>query len=183
MCCLRGSRGPTSITDEQTAALNSRITANHRDQRWLYEVITERANIEDMLNEPHREPFDFKTYYLFSANVLRLNPLFNGFHPSEFAMSKRRENPCNFANALGIEIQTLDDHLAFIGRVFALAKAPGCVGLKQTPAYERTLSFNLREEDARRFGREILRENAPTIFPGLKAKIWRHKQAQLTPLE
>ena len=144
-----------SITDEQAAALNSRITANYRDQRWLYEVITERANIEVMLNDPYWEPFDFKTHYGFVANVLRLNPLFHGFHPSEFTMSKRRENPYDLAKAQGMQIQSFDDYLAFIDRVFVLAKAAGCVGLKHTLAYQRTLSFDqvTRERAAEAFGK------------------------------
>lgn len=145
-----------SITDEQAAKLNDRITANYRDQRWLYEVITEKANIEVMLNDPYWEPFDFKTYYAFTANVLRLNPLFHGFHPSEFAMSKRRENPYDFAKAQGIKIQTFDDYLSFIDRVFVLAKQAGLVGLKHTLAYERTLSFDKvsKERAAEAFGKE-----------------------------
>ena len=34
-----------SITDEQAAWLDQRIFENYRDQKWLYEVITERSNI------------------------------------------------------------------------------------------------------------------------------------------
>ena len=40
-----------AMTDADAQMLNDRIVANYRDQRWLYEVITERANIEVMLNE------------------------------------------------------------------------------------------------------------------------------------
>ena len=145
-----------SITDEQAAALNERITANYRDQRWLYEVITEKANIELVVNDPYWEPYDFKTYYGFTVNVLRLNPLFHGFHPSEFRASKRRENPYDFARTLGITIESFDDYLTFIDRVFALAKAAGFVGLKHTLAYERTLSFDKvsKERAAEAFGKE-----------------------------
>lgn len=144
------------MSDADAAKLNDRITANYRDQRWLYEVVTEKANIEVMLNDPYWEPYDFKTYYTFTANVLRLNPLFHAFHPSEFALSKRRENPYDFARAQGIEIRSFDDYLAFIDRLFVLAKQAGCVGLKHTLAYERTLDFaNVpKERAAVAFGKE-----------------------------
>lgn len=145
-----------SMTDAQAAELNDRITANYRDQRWLYEVVTEKANIEVVLNDPYWEPFDFKTHYGFAANVLRLNPLFKGFHPSEFATIKgnRRENPYDFAKAQGITIATFDDYLAFVDRVFFLAKEAGIVGLKHTLAYQRTLAFDkaTKEQAAAAFG-------------------------------
>jgi hypothetical protein len=144
-----------SITDADAATLNDRIVANYRDQRWLYEVVTEKANIEIMLNDPHWEPYDFKTYYPFTANVLRLNPILRGFHPSEFAMSKRRENPYDFARAQNIKIESFEDYLAFVDRVFVLAKEAGCVGLKHTLAYERTLDFEKvsKERAAVAFGK------------------------------
>jgi uncharacterized protein len=144
--------------DEQILALNERIMANYQDQRWLYEVITERANIEVVLNDPYWEPFDFAPHYGFVANVLRLNPLFRGFHPSEFAVVKggRKESPYDFAKAQGIEIANFDDYLAFVDRVFLLAKKAGVVGLKHSLAYQRTLSFERvpRERAAEAFGHE-----------------------------
>lgn len=144
-----------SLTDEQASALNERIATNYRDQRWFYDVITRRANIEVVLNDPYWEPYDFKTYYSFVANVLRLNPLFHGFHESEFGVGKRRENPYDFARAQGIAITNFDDYLAFIDRLFVLSKQAGLVGLKHTLAYERTLSFEQvsKERAAEAFGR------------------------------
>jgi uncharacterized protein len=146
-----------TMTDEQAVEVSGRITANYRDQRWLYEVITEKANIEVVLNDPYWEPYDFACHYGFVANVLRLNPLFKGFHPSEFAVIKgnRRENPYEFAQAQKIEIKSFDDYLGFIDRLFVLAKEAGLVGLKHTLAYQRTLSFDKvpKERAAEAFGR------------------------------
>jgi hypothetical protein len=39
----------------------------------------------------------------------------------------------------------------------------------------------LREADAQRIGRQIMRENALTVLTGLKARLWRGKQERLTP--
>jgi predicted TIM-barrel fold metal-dependent hydrolase len=41
---------------------------------------------------------------------------------------------------------------------------------------------DLREEHALRVGRQILRENALALFPGLKQKLWKHKGERLLPL-
>jgi predicted TIM-barrel fold metal-dependent hydrolase len=46
---------------------------------------------------------------------------------------------------------------------------------------ERVDRGDLRLEDAERIGRQILRENALAVFPGLKDKLWRHKQAKMVP--
>ncbi len=146
-----------TMTDDQAVNLSDRLTANYRDQRWLYEVITERANIEIVLNDPYWNPFDFECHYGFTAKVLRLNPLFRGFHPSEFAIvrSNRHENPYDFARAREISVTSFDDYLAFIDQVFLLAKQAGIVGLKHSLAYERNLSFENvpRERAAEAFGR------------------------------
>lgn len=146
-----------TITDEAAIALSHRITENYRDRRWLYEVITERANIEVVLNDPYWEPFHFETEYGFTAKVLRLNPLFKGFHPSEFVLTRthREEDPYRFAEEEGIPIESFDDYLAFIDHVFTRAKEAGFVGLKHSLAYQRTLRFERvsREEAAAVFGR------------------------------
>src|SRR5207253_1569439 len=61
-----------TITDAQARELNERIFTNYQDQRWLYHVITERANIELMLNDPHWAPLEFTTYYSFGVLVFRV---------------------------------------------------------------------------------------------------------------
>src|SRR5947207_5991488 len=40
------------ITDAQARDLNDRIFANYRNPDWVFHVITERANIELMFNDP-----------------------------------------------------------------------------------------------------------------------------------
>ncbi len=130
-----------TITDEEASALNDRIVANYRDPRWLYEVITEKANVEVVVNDPYWNPYDFTPPYRFNAVVLRLNPVFRGFHPSEFALEKRPENPHDFAKQEGLPMATFEDYLAFLEALFVKAKAAGIVGLKHTLAYQRTLDF------------------------------------------
>lgn len=127
------------ITDDQARELNGRIFANYGDARWLHHVITERANIELMLNDPHWGPLEFKTFYPFEVLVFRVNSLVRGVNPSRFGNPK--DNVFLFAQREGIELKTLDDYLALLERMFQRAKAAGAVCLKTTVAYERSLRF------------------------------------------
>jgi hypothetical protein len=83
------------ITDSQAAGLDNRIYQNYRDPKWLYQVITERANIELVLSDPYWARFAFKTDYPFVALVLNVNTLFRGSHPSEF--KEPLDDPYKFA--------------------------------------------------------------------------------------
>ncbi len=40
---------------------------------------------------------------------------------------------------------------------------------------EKVAAGDLREEDALRIGRQILRDNALQLFPQLKDRLWKHK--------
>ncbi|MCI0423945.1 MAG: hypothetical protein L0312_32830, partial [Acidobacteria bacterium] len=72
------------ITDAQARELNGRIYHNYRNQDWLYDVITRRANIELMFNDPYWAKLDFRTDYPFGVLVFHVTLLSRGFHPSEF---------------------------------------------------------------------------------------------------
>jgi polyhydroxyalkanoate synthesis regulator phasin len=45
---------------------------------------------------------------------------------------------------------------------------------------ERVDRGEVSEDDAKRIGRQVMRENALALFPGAKAKLWRGK-GKLTP--
>jgi hypothetical protein len=110
-----------AITDAQARKVNERIFQNYRDQRWLYHVITERANIELMLNDPHWASLEFKTDYRFGVLVFRVNSLFRGFHPSEF--KKPEDDPYRIAREEKLAVNSLDDYLKLVDRIFQRAKA------------------------------------------------------------
>lgn len=142
-----------TITDEQARELNDRIFENYRDPTWLYHVVTERANIELMFNDPYWARLDFRTDYPFGVFVLNVTTLVRGFHPSE--NPGRFDNPYRFAEERGIEVKSLDDYLKLLDRIFREAKEQGAACLKTTLAYQRTLDFeNVERERAERvFGR------------------------------
>ncbi len=142
-----------SITDDEARALNDRIFENYRDRKWLYQVVTERANIELMFNDPYWARFAFTTSYPFEVLVFNVTTLVRGFHPSEF--SSEWDDPYRFARAGGLEVKSLEEYLKVLDRLFEKAKAAGAACLKTTLAYQRTLRFeNVPRERAEKvFGR------------------------------
>jgi predicted TIM-barrel fold metal-dependent hydrolase len=141
------------LTDAQASVLDQQIFAHYKDQRWLYQVITERANIELMFNDPYWNRLEFKTSYPFGVLVFNVTTLVSGFHRSEFKQAG--DDPYQFAVAKGINVQSLEDYLSALDRLFESAKAAGAVCLKTTLAYQRTLRFEdvPKERAALAFGR------------------------------
>lgn len=151
------------ITDEQARTLNNRIFENYRDQKWLYHVVTERANIELMFNDPYWNRLGFETTYPWEVLVFNVTPLVRGFHASEFP--KPEDDPYRFAAARGRKIESLDDYLSVLDLLFETARERGAVCLKTTLAYQRTLQFNdvPRERAERVFGRPAAKLSAAEI--------------------
>lgn len=146
------------ITDEEARKLSDRIFENYKDPRWLIHVITERANIELIFNDPFWARMGTGTTWPFAVPVFNVTSLVRGFHPSEYgpkAEFRDSDNPYAVAQELGVEVRTLDDYLVLLDRLFARAKKGGAVCLKTTLAYHRTLRFEKvsPERAAKAFGR------------------------------
>ena len=161
------------ISDEQAIALDKEIFTHYQDQRWLYHVITERANIELMLNDPYWGRLDFKTDYPFGVLVFNVTRLVAGFHPSEF--KSKSDDPYQFAATEGIKVASLDDYLVVLDRLFQKAKGAGAVCLKTTLAYLRTLRFEDVSKDraGRVFGRSRTELSAGEIKEFEDFIMWR----------
>ncbi|MBI3869328.1 MAG: amidohydrolase family protein [Verrucomicrobia bacterium] len=129
-----------TITDEQARDLNRRIFVNYQKEAWIYEVVTERANIELMFNDPYWDRLTRTNYYPFGVAVLNVTRLLRGFHPSEYAAGV--DSPFRYAAEEKLPMATLDDYLALIEHFLQAGKAAGAVCLKTTTAYERTLQFD-----------------------------------------
>lgn len=153
------------ITDAQARDLNDRIFRNYLEKRWLFEVITERANIELMFNDPYWARLDFHIDYPFGVLVLNVTTLVEGFHPSEFKV--KTDDPYEFAKQKGLRVDSLDDYLIVLDRLFQEAKEKGAVCLKTTLAYQRTLRFENvpKERAAQVFGhpRKVLTDSRSRI--------------------
>ena len=154
-----------TISDDQARALSDRISQNYKDTRWLTHVITERANIELMFNDPFWDRMGMKTTWPFEVLVFNVTSRVRGFHPSEYgpkADYQETDSPYAVAKELGLEVRSLDDYLALLDRIFARARKAGAVCLKTTLAYQRPLRFEKvpRERAERAFGKPR-RELAP----------------------
>jgi predicted TIM-barrel fold metal-dependent hydrolase len=142
------------ITDEQARDLNARIYRNYLNNHWLYEVVTQKANIELMFNDPWWARFDLRTDHPFGVFVLNVTTLTRGTHPSEF--TNKFDDPYHFAAEHKLEVHSLDDYLHVIDQLFRTAKEKGAACLKTTIAYQRTLQFDrvTKERAARAFGKK-----------------------------
>ena len=144
------------ITPEQAADLDKRVFENYRDQKWLYHVVTERANIELMFEDPYWNRTGFTTYYPWEVMVFNVTFLIRGFHESESGPPLTlRDNPYEFARKHGLPMDNFDEYLAMLEKMFLEAKDRGAVCLKSTIAYSRTLRFEKvsQERAAKAFGK------------------------------
>lgn len=143
-----------TISDADARSLNDRIFNNYKDARWFHDVVTNRANIELMLIDPHWARLRFSTSYPFEVLVFNVTTLVRAHHASEF--NNPWDSPFHFATNEKLPMDSLDDYLAVLERLFQKAKAAGAVCLKTTLAYERTLDFQHvpKERAAQLFGKK-----------------------------
>lgn len=136
-----------TITPEQARTLNDKIFENYKTDKWLKEVITERANIELMVIDAYWRRLDFTTDYPFTVALCNVTSVVDGFHPSEF--KNPQDDPYTFAARQQMQIKSLDDYLAVLDRIVSTARKEGAICLKSTLAYLRTLRFkNIQKERA-----------------------------------
>ena len=127
-----------TITTEQARGLNERIFANYKDDKWLNDVITRRANIELMFIDPYWARLQFGRAYKFSVPLLNVTQIMSGTHRGYFSDA---DSPYLFAERRGMKVETLDDYLATVEKIFEEAVAADAVCLKSTQAYQRTLHY------------------------------------------
>ena len=62
------------ISDDEAADLDRRIYRNYLNKDWLNEVVTKRARIELMFNDPYWARYKFTTSYPWEVLVFNVNP-------------------------------------------------------------------------------------------------------------
>lgn len=142
------------VTDAQARDVDARVFEHYKDDRWVREVVTKRANIALMINDPYWGRLDFRTTYPFEVQALNVTTLVDAHDPSVYK-DQPSNDPYRFAREHGIAVKSLDDYVGLLDRLLAAGKAAGAVCLKSTKAYERTLLFENvgPERAARAFGR------------------------------
>ncbi len=143
-----------TITDEQAKALNDAIFRNYRSPQWVYDVITQRANIELVVNDPYWAAINEVPDYGFCALVFNVSSLVNGYQRPEG--QRPGDNIYGFADKQKMEIRSLDDYLRVLDALFQERQSAGAVCLKSTLAYQRTLQFDNvpREKAEAAFGKK-----------------------------
>ena len=149
---LYGLDFPT-ITAEEATELDRRISENYKDRKWLYHVVTERANIELIVNDPYWARLEETPDYPFCATVFNVTPLVQAYDRSNY--SHPPDDPYRFAEKNQLKVNTLNDYLTLLDALFKERKKAGAVCLKTTLAYQRPIRFENvpKERAARAFGR------------------------------
>lgn len=162
-----------TMSDEQARQLDQQIGENYRDDRWLYDVVTNRANIELMFIDPYWARFKFDRAYRFSVPILNVTTMVDGYHPANF--TAETDSPYAFAQQHGLPMKSLDDYLRTLDKIFETAVAHDAACLKSTLAYQRTLDFaEVPQNRAERaFGRPARELTPPEIKDFQDFIFWR----------
>ena len=128
-----------TITNEQARDVNRKIFNNYRNDKWLLDVVENRANIELMFIDPYWNRLQFSREYRFSVPVLNVTTIMRGSHADQFASAN--DSTFAFARREGMKTDTLDDYLAVIEAIFTKSVESDAVCLKSTQAYQRILRY------------------------------------------
>lgn len=128
-----------TITPEQAKRVSEQIFAHYKNDKWLYDVVTKKANIELMLIDPYWARMQFAREYRFTAPLLNVTAMMGASHPKRTPAAL--DSPYVFAKRAGMKTDTIDDFLKVIDAIFAKAVASDAVCLKSTQAYQRTLRY------------------------------------------
>lgn len=140
-----------AITDDEARRLNDQIFENYRDDAWLHEVIVEKANIELMFVDPYWARLSFPRDYKFAIPLLNVTTLMQASHPGRIEVPA--DSPFDYAQRRELSTDTFDEFLQVIDVLFADAVTSGCICLKSTQAYQRTLKYE-----------QVARERAAQIY-------------------
>ncbi len=142
-----------TLTPEQAKDLDRRIFDHYRTTNWVYEVCTQRANIELMVMDPYWNRLGFELEYPFAVPTINVTVLLSATHSTEVASPN--DSPFQFAAREKMPLVTFEDYLAVLERILVVGKSKGAVCLKTTTAYERTLDFEKvpRERAAKAWGK------------------------------
>ena len=139
------SLGEHGITRENWEALDAEIRLRHTDPGWPAEVL-DRAGIEEIITDPFSDPLLDARAALGPRyrSVARVNALALAWHPE--ARDHNGNSGHAFARALGVELDTFDDYLAFLEYFVDTLAARNQVALKSALAYDRDLYFDEPDE-------------------------------------
>jgi uncharacterized protein len=135
------SLGKGGITRENWASLDAKVRRCHADPGWPETVIT-RAGIEEIITDPFSDPLLDARAALGPRyrSVARVNALALGWHPD--SRDHNGNSGHAFAQALGVQLDTFEDYVAFLELFVDTLAERKQVALKSALAYDRDLSFD-----------------------------------------
>ncbi len=133
------------ITESNWRDLDRRIRERHADPDWTGEVLR-RANIAGVVTDPYTDPLlnardAFGEGY---RSVMRINAFAMGWHPD--ARDHNGNSPFDFANRLGVKLESFDDFNALLETCVDSMTARNQVALKNALAYDRDICFDEPDE-------------------------------------
>ena len=137
--------GNGGITRENWEALDAEIRSRHSDPGWAGEVVA-RAGIERIITDPYTNPLLDAHAQLGESyrSVARVNALALGWHRD--SRDHNGNSGHDFAQALGVELDTFDDYAAFLEHFVDTLGDRHQVALKSALAYDRDLHFDEPDE-------------------------------------
>ena len=139
------SLGEGGVTSDNWESLDAEVRRRHADPGWPEQVIA-RAGIEEVITDPFSNPLLDARAALGPRyrSVARVNALALGWHPD--SRDHNGNSGHAFAQALGIELDTFQDYLAFLEQFVDTLAERNQVALKSALAYDRDLSFDEPDE-------------------------------------
>ena len=127
--------------------ISERINEAYKDKEWQRAVLR-KAKIKKCILDPYWDIW-IKNYdkELF-VPALRINTFLFGYNAE--ARDHNGNSPHDLARKFGYNIETFDDYLNFIDKVFQKAKEQGFICLKSALAYDRSLYFKEVDESKAR---------------------------------
>lgn len=137
--------GEAGITEDTWEELDHEIRRRHANPGWVDEVI-ERAGLERIVTDPFSNvlldaPASLGPRY---RSVARINCLAVGWHPDSH--DHNGNSAYAIASALGMQVDSFDDYVAFLERFVDTLADRSQVALKNALAYDRDLRFDEPDE-------------------------------------
>ncbi|NLJ49977.1 MAG: hypothetical protein GX428_10420, partial [Candidatus Atribacteria bacterium] len=133
------------INEKNWDQLSQLIRESYSKKNMLDHWIFNKLNVEKVVHDRYWKLGEFDIDLNHYYPVLRIDPLFCGY--SKVKLNHDRMNPHIEAAKQGIGIETFDEYLSYIDRLFKNGIAQGIGTMKCAVAYDRTLRFERVERE------------------------------------
>lgn len=159
------------FTKEGIRALSEKITANYKNREDWYAEAFEKAGFETMFVDQYWAPFNTELDTKYFTLVFNINNLVSA--TTQRTMKYRDDAPSSvnlyrMADHEGFSINSLEDYLAFVDRLFQKFLDHAAVCLKNSMAYGRTLYY---EDVSYERAKELFSRDSSSLSPEEKKSL------------